>query len=204
MEYKFIPDNYKKDEIKNKFKDYNEFLLAFKLYKEGFESYINEIIHADKIDEIINSVITLYPQNDEEYNIYHKYSNLKSKFFYIRNNYYVEKLSKEEIDTLLNGNTNEDFYKNTLERVMFEEYDTTFFGTPIIKNLVNGKSIIFEFCYDATKLKTIDELEKANKLSIQLFEYVKKQMNSKTKFNLSFLVNELPTNELKKEESKTF
>ena len=98
MEYIYIPDSYNNNLMKEKFKNEEEFLNTQVLYRQKFESILEQYIDFNLIDRVIkNKNINIPTIEDTKYNFYHKYSTLNSKYIFLRNNFDVENLTKEEI-----------------------------------------------------------------------------------------------------------
>lgn len=173
MNYKFIPNSYKLDENT----DYEKFLKKQILYRKSFEAILCKYIDFQKIDERIKS-LNLPIVYDKDYNFYHKFSSLNSEYIYLRNNIHVERLNKEEDEYLENcllKNQLLDFdcINKTYSRVLFEDGEKVFCGSPTSKNMVDSKSIIIEFAYNQIKCN-IEQILNCG----EVFEIIKESINS--------------------------
>ena len=189
MNYKYMPNSFDEKLKKEKYDDDNKFLIAQIKYKELFEKIIDSFIETDQIDLYISQKNIDIPFiNDDEYNFYHKYSNLKSKYIYIRNNYHVENLSKEEIDELLYSNKLDmNFINKTLNKVIFEEGDESFFGLPTNSSLADSKSIVFEFAYNQKECKSIEQLKDIEGIIKEINQFIENKLKSKINIKISFI-----------------
>ena len=68
---------------------------------------MNKLPLKDMDDEIINSGLSFIPVEKEKMDFYQKFSAMKLKYLYLRNNLYVYKLSNGEIDTLVSLSNNQ-------------------------------------------------------------------------------------------------
>lgn len=187
MIYKYIPNTYDKNKILEKSLTKIEFLKYQTIYRKSFETLINQIIDFEKLDEYIENIGLNIPMiYDKEYNFYHKYSTLKSKYIYMRNNIHVENLNNEELKNIQNCiNENKilskEFIYNTYKKVLFEKNKETFIGEPNLKNKINSQSLIFEFCYNTKKCisaKQILNIERTyEKVFLIIEEKIKNQLN---------------------------
>ena len=101
MKYNYVPDTYDRDLIREKFKDDDEFLQCQLAYKKAFEIVLNKVYDFKGIDDKVNSngLVPKVLTNDQDF--YHQNSNLQNNYVYLRNNFHVEKLDKEDILLLL-------------------------------------------------------------------------------------------------------
>ena len=167
---RYIPNTYSDDNRLNE----EAFLeLQFK-YRKGISLYLSQFINFKKIDEEIEK-IGIPIIEDSEYNFYHRNSFFGSKYLYLRNNIHLERLSDEELEKLKEDGFNElNFYKDTYEKVMYEEGDLTSYGiNPTDDNTKKSKALIFEFAYDQKKCKTLEELRKIDDCYTRLFKFIK-------------------------------
>lgn len=205
MEYNYYPNSYDSNAVKDKFYNTKDFVKAQILYRRGIEKIINKIIDFNIVNDLIlNKEVEIPKILDSEYNFYHNFSSFNSDYVFLRNNIHVEKMTSEELKILLHSdNLPEDFFKNTMERVLFEDGDECFCGLPVDNNLVNSKSIIFEFAYDQAKCTSIKQLNEIHKIITDIFNYIDKKMSSTINYPLSFLIyNSIPDIYNKKEENE--
>ncbi len=107
------------------------YLLLYFSYRKLFTEYIIKKANLIKYDaEISSSELTFKPIDTEDMDIYQYFSSNILKYFYIRNNVYIEKLTNEERERLCQNIENENckltpdiekMIKNTFEKVIFED-----------------------------------------------------------------------------------
>lgn len=157
MEYKFIPDTFDYEIIKHKFGSFDRFTTSQILYKQRFEKILASLLDIDKLQALADVEIPVI--EDSNANFYRKFSMFNDPYIYVRNNYNVERLTTEEISVLENSTEiSRDFLMRTFEKVMYEEGDFTFYGTPRRETECPSKSIVFEFAYDQVKCTSIEQL----------------------------------------------
>lgn len=191
MKYIYVPDSYNSSMIETKFQNEEEFLSMQVLYRKYFESLLRRFIDFKQIDEYIQKKQVVIPKvRDGEYNFYHKYSNLESDYVFLRNNFHVENLSSEELEFLKKSSTanDVDFLRQTFSRVIFEEGDATFFGTPSSSTEVKSKSVVFEFAYDQTECVDLKQLKAIEEIMREVFTQIEEYMKKCFNLPVSFLV----------------
>ena len=190
MKYKYIPESFDKKLIVSKFHDIDEFVNLQRLYRSLFERLLLKFVDFKLLDANIN----LPKVDDEDYNIYHKYSTLGSNYIYVRNNFHVEKLSTEEINELINiKDLDIAFLKKTVSKVMFEDGDYTFYGTPMDETEGKSKGLVIEFAYDQNKIKSIKDLKMGYKVIDDTFKSLSKDLKRVFNSEPSFIVyNAIP------------
>lgn len=93
---------YENDELTDRY------YTLVKNYKILLDKYLmNKLPLKDMDNEIINSGLSFIPVEKEKMDFYQKFSAMKLKYLYLRNNLYVYKLSNGEIDTLVNLSNNQ-------------------------------------------------------------------------------------------------
>ena len=185
MKYRYIP-SVNEVAIKERFNE-EEYIWLQCTYRREVEKLLIRIIDFKKLDKKILAELDLPVMEDREYNFYHKYSALGSSYIYLRNNFHIEKLTNAEIGQLKRGDVDRAFLMSTIPRVMYEEGDYTFFGTPMDDTLVKSKSFVFEFAYDYIKLEKIADVKKARETEKKLSAFIKDKVERKLHFPISFL-----------------
>ena len=162
-EYKFYPNSYNYTLIKDKGISLEHFLKLQIKYRNNFEKLLMGIFDFKKIDDYIDSFGKKIPTvNDLEYNFYHKFSLLGSKYIYFRNNIHIENLSLNEIE-IINASIINDvdldskFLLETYSKVLYEDGDIVMFGIPLEKNGVFSKSLVFEFTYNQKEFSNVEQ-----------------------------------------------
>ena len=171
---KYVPDSYDYKKLEEIGLTNEEFLNLQIKYREGFESYLKDIIDFNEINSYILMKGELPKVDDEDRNFYHKYSTLGSNYIFLRSNVHIERLTPEEIN-ILKLNPTSEFYQNTYDRVLFEtEEDVNIMiGSAIPANAVKGRSIIIEFSHDMKK-ETSEQMMKADEISKYLKDLFEK------------------------------
>ena len=154
MKYIIIPNTVNYNKINNITED--RFIELQIKYRNYFNKILNKLIDFESIDKELNNIVELPQIEDTEYNFYHINSNLNSKYLFLRNNIHIENLTKEELEKLENDNFDESFIQSTIEKVLFEEEDNTFFGLTAENFLAKSKSIVLELSFERTRLKGIE------------------------------------------------
>lgn len=203
MNYIFIPEISNKSDFSDK-----EFLSYQIMYKQHIEKILSLIINASFVDQyIINNNLSIPTVDDDEYNFYHKYSLLGSKYLFLRNNIHIERLNKEELEELKN-NPSSDFFKRTFKTVLFESDNSfTYFGSPLRKNEVKPNSLVFEFAYDLKKATSMKQIKDINNLLLFINKYVS-ELSQKIGISISLLeynaIPDLYISTKKNEVNKTY
>lgn len=121
------------DKLINKMDEENKdtYLSLYMKYSELFNKYIIDKLDLDEYDKKLeNSNLEFTPVTEQNMDIYQYLSHDMLKYLYIRNNYYVERLTKTEKEFLLekifnsdekNDNETRDFIENTYEKVIYED-----------------------------------------------------------------------------------
>lgn len=193
--FKYVPDTYNYKLIKEKFIDEQQFLQCQVTYKKQFESFLCKYINFNQIEKYIQSMNFDIPRvKDEDYNFYHKFSNIGSNYIYLRNNYHVENLDNDEIQELLQGEKlNDDYFGKTLKKVLFEKGNSTFMGTPMDETNVQSQSIIFEFAFNQKECTSVEQLKKIKEVSKECFKMIGTCINEKFDISVSYLIyNAIP------------
>ena len=190
MKYNYVPDTYDRELIKEKFKDDDEFLKCQLEYKKAFETILNKVYDFRGIDEKVNSDGLVPKVITDSRFFYHQTSNLQNNYICLRNNFHVEKLSKEDIEKLKEGIIDPDLFNRTLPDVIFEDGDELFLGTPIEDNLVKSKSLYFEFGYNNYDVDDFEFLKKIESKRDQIFEEIENAFKGKIDIPISFITND--------------
>lgn len=193
MKYIYLPNSYDYDKIAEEKISDDEFLRLQIKYRESLEKWLLQFLDFKSIDSIIEkSNITIPEIDDINYNFYHKFSFLNSKYIFLRNNIHIERLSKDEIGTVYSAIMNDDVIPNefiikTLEKVIFESGEKIFFGTPLDKNETSGKSMVFEFAYN-DKVCSIKESKQIHNFCSKMFEALKNTLESQIRIDVNFII----------------
>jgi hypothetical protein len=185
LNMQYIPDTY----IKDSRVDNDTFLELQYKYREGFLKYLSTIINFGTIDEEIKKYDVDIPVlDDQDCNFYHCNSPLGSNYLYLRNNIHLERLDDEELKHLAKGEEDINYYVDTYQKVLYEDGDLTSYGIyPNDMNTVKSKALIFEFAYDQTQTKSVDDLLKTKKCYEDIFSFINDKLSEKN-IDVDFLV----------------
>ena len=86
----------------------NEYVSQYLSYSKLFLKYLFEKYDLYKYDKMFEKEL-FTPVSEEEYDIYQKISGDFSKFLFLRNDLYIERLSKDDREFLNNKSRNNDF-----------------------------------------------------------------------------------------------
>lgn len=166
MKYKYIPNNFKRKDILEKFSSEDEFIKCQAKYKLEFEKLLVKQFDIEPIVDYVDSQKNYVPKmSDVDYNFYHKFSGLGSDYIYIRNNYHVERLDRGEIKTLLKEESpSVSFFNNNWYKVLFDGVGKSVYGIPLAETILNSQTVIFEFAYDQKKCKDLVQLNQIDNL----------------------------------------
>ena len=190
MKYNYVPDTYDRELIKEKFRDDDDFLQCQLQYKKVFEFLLTLIYDFKGIDQKVNSDGLVPKALSDSKFFYHNTSYLHNNYVFLRNNFHVEKLNREDIDNLKKGLIAQDLFVRTLPDVLFEGGDEMFLGTPILENLVKSKSLYFEFAYNSYAVDDFDFLMKIEARRDELFKEIEEAFRGKTEIPISFITND--------------
>ena len=170
----YIPDSYDYKKLEEMGISSEEFLNLQVKYREGFETYLKDLIDFNEINSYILTKGELPKVDDEDRNFYHKYSTLGSNYIFLRSNVHIERLTPEEIN-ILKLNPTSEFYQKTYDRVLFEttEEVNIMIGSAIPEHIVKGRSIIIEFSHDMKK-ENSEQMIKADEISKYLKDLLEK------------------------------
>lgn len=112
-------------------KDKEEYLALYNLYRKLFTEYITERLNLKAYDEkLSDSEYGFSPTDERKMDVYQYFSSDVLRYFYIRNNIYIEKLTKKEADFFRRKITEGDFgldpeakkmIESTYPKVIFED-----------------------------------------------------------------------------------
>ncbi len=164
--------------------DYTLYEKVECLYRKGLYQVLShyfDLLQCDKVVEQIHLDFGVVPE--ERQNPYQKVS--PSKYFYIRNFLFIEKLEKEDIDLLKEKEEVDDsvlevvkktypeIIRDNYRRGVYEETSTTCYGAMIPKNIIDSRNLVIVFhCgknENIVRGKEFIENLKAQKFFIQEF-----------------------------------
>lgn len=141
-----------------------EYISLYNLYRKLFTEYIVQKLELNKYDkELEESILKFYTTPKEDMDVYQYFSSEELKYFYIRNNIYIERLTDENIKFLrdkiekknydLDDETKE-LIENTYKKVIYEgniedgKKYITLYGPNNRNYLAPSDSIVIGFRYD--------------------------------------------------------
>ena len=191
--YKFFPNSYDYDKIKE-LDIFEEHFLKLQIkYRNDFEQLLNGIINFQSIDNALNDAINIPVLDDSTYNFYHKYSSLNSKYVYLRNNIHIENLSKEEINTIeeamSNGkNINTQFLIDTFKKVLYEGVDgKSMFGMENNNCIIDSDCLVFELSFAQKKFTDINQFRVIENLLASLKPFLESSIGKMLDTKISLL-----------------
>lgn len=153
--------------------DKQKYFLKYFLYRKLFTEFLILKLELKEYDEeIANSKLNFRPSNKDDMDFYQYFSSEELKYFYIRNNIYIDKLSEIEDNFLQNkiDNNNynldieaEKFIEATYEKVIFEDVlnngDTciTIYGPDSSSFMAPNNAVVVGFRYDEFNLNGLDD-----------------------------------------------
>jgi len=135
-------------------------------YKSFFEQYVKEILPLELIDKNMKgSDLNFDKIKDEDKDFYQSTSTMNFSYIYLRNNFYVEKLSLEDIEFLMSKNEFDndvrEFIKRTYKNIInpYEEEKTVFYGPENQGYMCNSTDVVIGIRYDEFEQGTLSDSE---------------------------------------------
>jgi hypothetical protein len=129
-----------------------KYIELLEKYTKLFINYLNKECRFYEYEDYFDKRRDIFvPINENEKDIYQLLSK-PLKYFYIRNNFYIENLSEEEINTLLSSEEeNNEFVKNTFNKLLVSKDNiakNTAFGPLTSMFIAPSDSVVIGFRYD--------------------------------------------------------
>ena len=172
MNYKLNQENYETLQI-----DKNVDKEKYLLYRKLFTEYIIEKLNLKKYDEEIEqSKLNFIPVEEKDMDIYQYFSCDVLKYFYIRNNLYIEKLDEHSIE-LLDKKIKNKYYeldesaRNIIEKtykdILFKDEiegfkNYVFYGPNTTSFSAENKAVVIGVRYDEFNLNNMSDKEWGN------------------------------------------
>lgn len=122
-----------------------KYYTVVKNYKVLLENYLMSKLPLKEMDDmIVNSGLAFVSLETDEMDFYQKFSSMKLKYVYLRNNLYVHKLSDEDINTLV-GLTAKQMEKPNAE--LIELIERTYKDVIDAKPLGEDVAVNYKKCY---------------------------------------------------------
>lgn len=123
--------------------NYDMYLKVQSLYKKAFDIYLEETLKISEIDKKLEETNLDYGVlEDNQKTIYQKVSYLKSKYVFVRNFFYIERLSEKDLNVFIEKIKNNDF---SIDKSCIEIVTRTF--KDVIKILSNKNQKTFKVFY---------------------------------------------------------
>lgn len=182
-------------------KQKKNYLSIYNLYRKLFTKYMIHKLKLKEYDEEIEkSELEFTANKKEDMDIYQYFSSDILKYFYIRNNIYIEKLSKKEVDffkeKLRNKNyglDNETMHiiKETYKKVIFEDVQKngkickTLYGPDSRNFFADNNAIVIGLRYDEFAQNGLndDEWDELHEQQLEFLESMTTRMNKSLNFN---------------------
>lgn len=178
--------------------DYKIYRHILNLYKLGFETLLSTIIDFEKMDRVIESS-NLYFSPSTNAQKFLKDSNLKSKYIYCLNQFYIEKLSQKYIEILKNSNTltNEVLLiiKNTFQDIITKDgVENITYGPTTPERIIKNQTIVLELIfgrtiYEATTNLYLENHKKQNELIDKIINNIELTLKNTLNTNTKVLVS---------------
>lgn len=108
------------------------YISLYNLYRGLFTQYIVDKLDLEKYDNLITRSGLNFQETDPEYmDVYQYFTSQNIKYFYIRNNIYIERLDEEELNFLKNKLIKQEmvmddetisFIEKTYQKLIFEDF----------------------------------------------------------------------------------
>jgi len=137
--------------------DNNEYFKLLNKYKKLFEEYLKEKLPLELIDDNMKkSDLKFVPIKKENMDFYQITSTMNLDYIYLRNNLYIEKLSKEDLEFLSKKDKldeeSKDFIKRTYQTVINpyenDEKRIIFYGPENEKHLCDSTDVVLGIRYN--------------------------------------------------------
>ena len=174
MLYQYSPSSYYERDMNKLTLSDQEFVDCQVKYRAAIEKKLKEKINFQEIDrEMEEHQVPII--NDMDYNFYHKFSTLDSKYVFLRNNYHIERLAPEDLKYLQaclknNQELSDEFLKRTFETVLYETGDLAMLGVPLDENM-EVFMYILSYYDEQLKSKLMGEIEKLFQVPISIHLY---------------------------------
>ena len=170
----------------------DKYVEMYNTYRNLFSQYIIELLEIREYDEkVLNNKLHFKPLEKQRMDIYQKITSDELKFFYLRNNLYIEKLTTEEIEFLNKKINNKNdklddetkkFIEKTYKKVIFEDVKKDgkqyiiFFGPNSKTYMARNDSIVIGFSYELNDKNDIANEDLSQNFYNQM-DYVRKLLN---------------------------
>lgn len=192
-----------------------KYFQLLNLYKLYFEQYLKELLPLNLIDENMKKSDLSYTKvNDDDMDFYQSTSNMDLSYIYLRNNFYVEKLSNEDIEFVLGQKEYNDevkeFIRRTYKNVInpYDEDRLIFYGPENQIHMCNSSDVVLGIRYNEFEQGTLSDSEfeerffKQKQLINQLSSVL--EIAGESQFNMSIRCIQYNEFSIKKNDVKQF
>lgn len=146
----------------------NEYFKLINKYKKLFEEYLKEKLPLELIDDNMKkSDLKFVPIKKEDMDFYQITSTMNLNYIYLRNNLYIEKLSKEDLEYLSKKENLDDdakeFIKRTYQTVINpyenDEKRIIFYGPENGKHLCDSTDVVLGIRYNEFEVNGMSDEE---------------------------------------------
>ena len=142
-------------------KDYSSYRKVLNLYKKGFEELLNQRLKFLELDKKIEDSNLYFSPSTSWLKVIEK-SNIRSKYFYCLNQFYVEKLDIKYLDILKDKDSVDqevlDIISSTCKDVLKRDGVKTVTYLPTLPDrIVNNGSIVLELVYGRNSESLTDD-----------------------------------------------
>ena len=209
-ELNLLKPNFRSLDIKNlSLNEKREYLILLSVYMNIFIQYLCYKFNLKYYDNLLNnSDYNFIPINENNMDIYQKFSKKYLKYFYVRNNIYIEKLNENDLEFLReiafksNKKNNEEivnFIERTFKKVIFEDalrdgsQCMVFFGENSQYYSSVNDSIVIGVKYDEFNLNGLSDIEwdelhdKQYEFMDSIINRMNTELNNNRKINLKII-----------------
>lgn len=209
-ELNLLKPNFRSLDIKNlSLNEKREYLILLSVYMNIFIQYLCYKFNLKYYDNLLNnSDYNFIPINENNMDIYQKFSKKYLKYFYVRNNIYIEKLNENDLEFLReiafksNKKNNEEivnFIERTFKKVIFEDAlrdgsrCMVFFGENSQYYSSVNDSIVIGVKYDEFNLNGLSDIEwdelhdKQYEFMDSIINRMNTELNNNHKINLKII-----------------
>lgn len=209
-ELNLLKPNFRSLDIKNlSLNEKREYLILLSVYMNIFIQYLCYKFNLKYYDNLLNnSDYNFIPINENNMDIYQKFSKKYLKYFYVRNNIYIEKLNENDLEFLReiafksNKKNNEEivnFIERTFKKVIFEDAlrdgsrCMVFFGENSQYYSSVNDSIVIGVKYDEFNLNGLSDIEwdelhdKQYEFMDSIINRMNTELNNNRKINLKII-----------------
>lgn len=146
--------------------DNSEYFKLLNNYKKLFESYLKDKLPLQLIDDNMKSSdLKFVPVKEEDMDFYQISSTMGLNYIYLRNNLYIENLSKEDLEIFYTLETFDDKAKEFIKRTYltvinpYDEKRIIFYGPENSKHLCDSTDVVLGIRYNEFEINGMSDEE---------------------------------------------